>query len=262
MRESPALDVMGLLHAKGAIVSYADPFVPELHGREWSGRHDIKAVDLTRGSIGQYDCVVIVTDHKAFDYDAIVAEADIVVDTRNAIKERHPHVFRLGAPHPEGERQTAVVGVTAGRLIATCRAMDMAGVFWASIVSNFLHIPGLPGAACDLGEAGARPVRKAPIDTSGNLAVHLDHPGGPERSRPAFPPGCPTYSNSPTRGRGRLSSYRTARPTEPSTAVGEFVRTHARPSSSVRLIEVPAGGKPLALNAGVSAASGDILVFR
>src|SRR4051794_11985978 len=107
MRESPALDVMGLLHAKGAIVSYADPFVPELHGREWSGRHDIKAVDLTRGSIGQYDCVVIVTDHKAFDYNAIVAEADVVVDTRNAIKERHPHVFRLGAPHPESEKQTA-----------------------------------------------------------------------------------------------------------------------------------------------------------
>lgn len=104
MRESPALDVMGLLHAKGAAVSYADPFVPQLHGHEWSGRHDVKAVDLTRGSIGQYDCVVIVTDHKGFDYDAIVAEADLVVDTRNAIKKRHPHVFRLGAPHPETEK--------------------------------------------------------------------------------------------------------------------------------------------------------------
>ena len=108
MRESPALDVMGLLHGKGASVSYADPFVPQLHGREWSGRYDVKAVDLTRGSIGQYDCVVIITDHKAFDYDAIVTEADLVVDTRNAIKKRHPHVFRLGAPHPEGERQGAL----------------------------------------------------------------------------------------------------------------------------------------------------------
>jgi UDP-N-acetyl-D-glucosamine dehydrogenase len=108
MRESPALDVMGLLHAKGAIVSYADPFVPELHGREWPGQTDMRAVDLTRGSIAQYDCVVIVTDHTAFDYDAIVAEADLVVDTRNAIKKRHPHVFRLGAPHPELEKQNAV----------------------------------------------------------------------------------------------------------------------------------------------------------
>jgi UDP-N-acetyl-D-glucosamine dehydrogenase len=105
MRESPALDVMGLLHAKGAIVSYADPFVPELRGREWPGQSDMAAVDLTRGSIAQYDCVVIVTDHKAFDYEAIVAEADLVVDTRNAIKKRYPHVFRLGAPHPEVEKQ-------------------------------------------------------------------------------------------------------------------------------------------------------------
>ena len=45
MRESPALDVMGLLHARGAKVSYADPYVPEVHGREWSGRYDIKAVE-------------------------------------------------------------------------------------------------------------------------------------------------------------------------------------------------------------------------
>ena len=109
MRESPALDVMGLLHAKGATVAYADPFVPEVHGREWSGRFDIRAVDLTRGSIAQYDCVVIVTDHKSFDYAAIVEEADVVVDTRNAIKTPHANVFRLGAPKPEGQGVNIVV---------------------------------------------------------------------------------------------------------------------------------------------------------
>ena len=108
MRESPALDVMGLLHGKGARVSYADPYVPEVHGREWSGGYDVKAVDLTRGSIGQYDCVVIVTDHKAFDYDALVREADIIVDTRNAIKTPQPNVFRLGAPRPESEGHITV----------------------------------------------------------------------------------------------------------------------------------------------------------
>jgi UDP-N-acetyl-D-glucosamine dehydrogenase len=101
MRESPALDVMGLLHARGATVDYADPHVPEVHGREWSGRFDVTAVDLERGTAGRYDCVVIVTDHQAFDYNAIAAEADIVVDTRNAIKGPHPNVFRLGAPRPE-----------------------------------------------------------------------------------------------------------------------------------------------------------------
>ena len=102
MRESPALDVMGLLLSRGADVSYADPYVPEVHGREWAGGYDIRAVDLTRGSIAQYDCVVIITDHKAFDYTAIVNEADVVVDTRNAIKEPHPNVFRLGAPRASG----------------------------------------------------------------------------------------------------------------------------------------------------------------
>jgi len=102
MRESPALDVMGLLLSKGAEVSYADPYVPEVHGREWAGGYDIRAVDLTRGSIGQYDCVVIITDHKTFDYTALVDEADVIVDTRNAIKEPHPNVFRLGAPRASG----------------------------------------------------------------------------------------------------------------------------------------------------------------
>ena len=103
MRESPALDVMGLLHARGAQVSYIDPHVPEVHGREWSGRFDIKAVNVGRGSFGQYDCVVVITDHKSFDYDAMVAESDVVVDTRNAIKTPAKNVFKLGAPRPEGE---------------------------------------------------------------------------------------------------------------------------------------------------------------
>ena len=103
MRESPALDVMGLLHAKGANVAYADPYVPEVHGREWSAGFDIQAVELTRQSLAQYDCVVIVTEHKAFDYDAIVAEADLIVDTRNAIKQPHAHVFKLGAPRPSSQ---------------------------------------------------------------------------------------------------------------------------------------------------------------
>jgi UDP-N-acetyl-D-glucosamine dehydrogenase len=101
MRESPALDVLGLLDGKGATVSYADPFVPEIAARDWSGRSDLKSVRATRGSFGQYDCIVIITDHKSFDYDAMVAEASLIVDTRNAIKKPAAHVFKLGAPRPE-----------------------------------------------------------------------------------------------------------------------------------------------------------------
>jgi UDP-N-acetyl-D-glucosamine dehydrogenase len=110
MRESPALDVMHLLEMKGAHVDYADPYVSEVHGREWSGGIDIRAVELTRTSLSQYDCVVIVTEHKAFDYDAIVAEADLIVDTRNAVKQPHPHVFKLGAPRPAAEDEKVAVG--------------------------------------------------------------------------------------------------------------------------------------------------------
>jgi UDP-N-acetyl-D-glucosamine dehydrogenase len=113
MRESPALDIMGLLHAKGANVSYADPFVPEVHGREWSGGFDVRAVDMTRGSIAQYDCVVIATEHKAFDFATLVAEADLIVDTRNAIKEPHAHVFKLGAPRPEKQDERIAVASTS-----------------------------------------------------------------------------------------------------------------------------------------------------
>jgi UDP-N-acetyl-D-glucosamine dehydrogenase len=109
MRESPALDIMGLLLARGANIAYADPFVPEVHAREWSGGYDIRAVDdAKRGAIGKYDCVVIVTDHHSFDYDSIVAEADLVVDTRNAVKHPRSNVFKLGAPRAvEGEKALA-----------------------------------------------------------------------------------------------------------------------------------------------------------
>jgi UDP-N-acetyl-D-glucosamine dehydrogenase len=105
MRESPALDVMGLLEAKGAAVSYVDPYVPEVHGREWSGGRDIRSVPLASGLFKKYDCVVIVTDHKNFDYDAMVAEADLIVDTRNAIRRPAPNVFKLGSPRPEIQKK-------------------------------------------------------------------------------------------------------------------------------------------------------------
>jgi len=101
MRESPALDIMGLLIGRGAKVDYADPYVPIVHGREWSGGYDVKATELSRAAVGRYDCVVIVTDHKTFDYDMVAAEADVIVDTRNTIKKALPNVFKLGAPRGE-----------------------------------------------------------------------------------------------------------------------------------------------------------------
>jgi UDP-N-acetyl-D-glucosamine dehydrogenase len=100
MRESPALDVMGLLHQQGARLQYADPLVPRLAGRSWLGGYDLESLTLDAANIARADCVAILTDHTAFDYDAIVSQASLVVDTRNAIKRAYPHVFTLGAPQP------------------------------------------------------------------------------------------------------------------------------------------------------------------
>jgi UDP-N-acetyl-D-glucosamine dehydrogenase len=110
MRESPALDVMGLLQAKGATIAYVDPYVQQVHAREWSGRTDLASIPASRGAFAGYDCVVIITDHTSFDYDVMVAEADLIVDTRNAIRTGAPHVFKLGAPHPPAQGEPARVG--------------------------------------------------------------------------------------------------------------------------------------------------------
>jgi UDP-N-acetyl-D-glucosamine dehydrogenase len=107
IRESPSLDVMGLLEARGAQVAYTDPFVPRLDARAWAGARDLHSVPLSAASLATYDCVAILTDHTAFDYAAIVAGADVVVDARNAIKAPPPHVFRLGAPTPRARRDAS-----------------------------------------------------------------------------------------------------------------------------------------------------------
>jgi UDP-N-acetyl-D-glucosamine dehydrogenase len=100
IRESPSLDVMGLLHKKGARVSYADPYVPMLTARSWSGAADLRSAALTPAVLSGADCVVILTGHQSVDYELIRERAPLVVDTRNAISGRHPHVFKLGAPAP------------------------------------------------------------------------------------------------------------------------------------------------------------------
>ncbi len=83
IRESPSTEIIELLRARGAKVSYNDPHVPKTHkGRE----HDLqmKSVPLTPASLKKYDAVLISTDHSAYDYDMIVKHSKLVVDTRNA----------------------------------------------------------------------------------------------------------------------------------------------------------------------------------
>jgi UDP-N-acetyl-D-glucosamine dehydrogenase len=83
LRESPSLTVIELLRKKGAIVAYNDPFFATV-GR---GRHyDLNMTNTPLDNLGQYDAVIIVTDHSAYDYKAIVAQSQLVIDTRNATK--------------------------------------------------------------------------------------------------------------------------------------------------------------------------------
>jgi len=98
IRESPALDVMAVLKQKGADISYHDPFAPHLAAREWPGGVDMESVALDQATLTAADCVVLITDHKGFNYPDIVKHAKLMVDTRNAVKTPAPHVFKLGAP--------------------------------------------------------------------------------------------------------------------------------------------------------------------
>jgi UDP-N-acetyl-D-glucosamine dehydrogenase len=109
IRESPALDVMHVLHERGARVAYADPHAPVLRARDWPGRMDMASIDPTPEAVGEHDIVVILTDHKAFDYPAIVASSQLLLDTRNALgPEAGAHVFRLGAPHRASRKEPAI----------------------------------------------------------------------------------------------------------------------------------------------------------
>jgi UDP-N-acetyl-D-glucosamine dehydrogenase len=85
-RESPSFELMELLGAGGAVLSYNDPHVPKLPKMR---HHDVPAMDSTpldAKFLASQDCVLIATDHSAYDYSFIVQNARLVVDTRNATK--------------------------------------------------------------------------------------------------------------------------------------------------------------------------------
>ncbi len=94
LRESPALDVIHLLNEKGADVAYHDPYVSVLN-------HDnitMTCVEDLMGAVADADCVVIITDHSDYDYEAILDAAPLIVDTRNALGtagKNNPKVIRL-----------------------------------------------------------------------------------------------------------------------------------------------------------------------
>jgi len=83
IRESPSLDIIGLLRQQGAQVSYHDPYIPRITHEDWILESVPDLVESAKDS----DCVVIVTDHSDYDYKSILDKAALIVDTRNALGE-------------------------------------------------------------------------------------------------------------------------------------------------------------------------------
>ena len=82
LRESPALDIIHLLQEKGAVVYYHDPHVPAFD-------HDgltMTCVSDLDAALQAADCVVVVTDHATYDWEAVARQARLVVDTRNVLR--------------------------------------------------------------------------------------------------------------------------------------------------------------------------------
>jgi UDP-N-acetyl-D-glucosamine dehydrogenase len=90
MRESPALDILQLLHRRGAVLSYTDPYVPSLR------EGPVCLQSIPEAAVDGIDCAVIATDHAAFNYAAMPTRFPIIVDTRNALKGNPAkNIFRL-----------------------------------------------------------------------------------------------------------------------------------------------------------------------
>jgi UDP-N-acetyl-D-glucosamine dehydrogenase len=84
VRESPAIGIAEQLLNKGANLSYHDPFIAEMR---LDGKDTLKNCELTDESLSHCDCVLIVTDHSAIDYEKVVRLAPLIIDTRNVTRK-------------------------------------------------------------------------------------------------------------------------------------------------------------------------------
>jgi UDP-N-acetyl-D-glucosamine dehydrogenase len=94
-RESPAIDIYKLLADRGALVTFHDPFVDELHLGH-AGEGTVKGRALTPKLLKESDCTIIITAHESIDYRAVVRHAGLIFDARNALKGfQGDHIVRL-----------------------------------------------------------------------------------------------------------------------------------------------------------------------
>lgn len=93
MRESPSVFLMEKLQAKGAVVAYSDPHVPTFPKMR-EHYFDLASVELTPAALKSYDCVLVATNHDAFDYEMIRKHAVLVVDTRGAYRDSADNIVK------------------------------------------------------------------------------------------------------------------------------------------------------------------------
>jgi UDP-N-acetyl-D-glucosamine dehydrogenase len=93
-RESPSLKIISLLQEKGAKISYNDPYVPESKGHRDYPDLNLRSIPLTEKGLKRADAIIIATDHSVYDYDWIVKNASLVIDTRNAVKKKRKNVIK------------------------------------------------------------------------------------------------------------------------------------------------------------------------
>ena len=97
LRESPSLKLLELLTDRGATLDYNDPYFPALFKMRHYDFSNMRSVNLTPENLASYDCVLIATDHSSYDYDALVRDAKLVVDTRNATRKVKQHREKIVA---------------------------------------------------------------------------------------------------------------------------------------------------------------------
>ena len=93
-RESPSLDVIDILRNKGALVSYNDPYIPDLKYEHF----DMSSITLDESTMSRFDCVVITTNHSNYDWNWVVRHSKCILDTRNAtanVTENKSSVVKL-----------------------------------------------------------------------------------------------------------------------------------------------------------------------
>jgi len=93
LRASPAIKVYQIIKPKVGVIKYHDPHVPQFR----IDRKVVKSVKLTKTELKKYDALIILANHSVYDYDFIIKNSKLVIDTRNAIKKRLKKVKKLGA---------------------------------------------------------------------------------------------------------------------------------------------------------------------